>query len=313
MSKGAPPADPNIGKAAMLSAETGQDYLAWMRDQAAITNQWAKEDRAREIGVFRPMEDRLIAEAKTWDSPERQASEAARARADTQLALAQGEGQMRRDAMRMGVNPASGRFAEARRRAGTDAALAVAGADNLARRRVQQEGEAKRAGIVNLGRGLAVNPGTSIGLSNGAASSGFSGAMQGYGQQGQLLNEQQNYRMQAWQANQGIMGDIFGGIGKIAGAMFFGSSKEIKENKKPTRDLAGAIKRLKVEKWDYKPGEGDGGSHVGPYAEDWQRETGLGDGKTINVIDAVGVTVGAVKEIAQKVDKMERRIRRIAA
>lgn len=312
MGKGAPPADPNIGKAAMLSAETGQDYLAWMRDQAAITNQWAKEDRAREIGVFRPMEDRLIAEAKTWDSPERQEAEAARARADTQLALAQGEGQMRRDAMRMGVNPASGRFAEARRRAGTDAALAVAGADNLARRRVQQEGEAKRAGIVNLGRGLAVNPGTSIGLSNGAASSGFSGAMQGYGQQGQLLSEQQNYRMQAWQANQGIMGDIFGGIGKIAGAMFFGSSKEIKENKAPVRDLAGAIKRLKVEKWDYKPGEGDGGSHVGPYAEDWQRETGLGDGKTINVIDAVGVTMGAVKEIAAKVDKIERRVRRVA-
>lgn len=313
MGKGAPESDPNIGKAAMLSAQTGQDYMAWMKDQAQITNQWAAEDRARDIGVFRPMEDRLINEAKTWDSPERMASEEAAARADAALGLAQGQGQQERAAMRMGVNPASGRFAEAARRAGTDSALAIAGAGNLARRRVAQEGEAKRAGIVNLGRGLAVNPGTSMGLSNSAASSGFSGAMQGYGQQGSLLNAQYENQLKAWEANQGMMGGIFGGIGKVIGSLPMISSKDAKENKTPARDLAGAIRRLKVEKWDYKPGQGDGGTHVGPYAEDFQRETGLGDGKTINVIDAVGVTMGAVKEIGDKMDRMERRIRRISA
>lgn len=32
--------------------------------------------------------------------------------------------------------------------------------------------------------------------------------------------------------------------------------------------------------------------------------TGLGDGKNINVVDAIGVTMGAVKELNEKVDRI---------
>ena len=43
-----------------------------------------------------------------------------------------------------------------------------------------------------------------------------------------------------------------------------------------------------------KTSKGAGGEHIGTYAQDFQNATGLGDGKSINVIDALGVTMGAV-------------------
>lgn len=61
---------------------------------------------------------------------------------------------------------------------------------------------------------------------------------------------------------------------------------------------------MPVEQWKYKDGMGDGGEHIGPYAEDFQAATGKGDGATIPVVDAIGVTMKAVQELNQKVDKI---------
>ena len=41
---------------------------------------------------------------------------------------------------------------------------------------------------------------------------------------------------------------------------------------------------------------------------DFQRETGLGDGKTINVIDAIGVTMAATKELSKDVRSLRKQI-----
>ena len=62
---------------------------------------------------------------------------------------------------------------------------------------------------------------------------------------------------------------------------------------------------MPVEQWTYNKGQGDGGTHVGPYAEDFTAATGMGDGKTIKAQDAFGVTAGAVKELAAKVNRIE--------
>ena len=75
----------------------------------------------------------------------------------------------------MGIDPRSGRYATAEAKAGTDLALAGAGAKNLARRQVEDTGRSLRANAINLGQGMAVNPGTSMGLSNGAGQAGFGG------------------------------------------------------------------------------------------------------------------------------------------
>lgn len=303
----APKPDPNIGIAALKASETGERYLAFMEDQAAITNEWAAQDRVRYQDTFIPLEDRFIAEAQGYDSPERKAKAATEAVADVrqQQMIAQA-GNERRMAS-MGVNPASGRFAGEERRADTAGALAAAGAANTARRQVEATGDAMRANAINLGKGLAVNPGTAMGLSNGAASSGFSGAMQGYQTQGSLLNTQFQQQMDVYNAKQAQQGMLGQAVGSVVGALAFGSSEKIKTDKRKAPGVLDAVKEMRVEKWRYKPGEGDGKEHVGPYAEEFKAKTGLGDGKSISVIDAVGVTMGAVKELADKVDRMDKK------
>jgi hypothetical protein len=300
--KRAPSADPRIGDAAMKSAELGEQYLKFMREQADKANNWADEDRARYKSVYQPVEDKYIADAANYASPERKAAMAAEAVADVRQnsALARGQGERRLAAV--GVNPASGRAVETVRRDDASEALAAAGAENLARRQVEATADGMTANVINMGKGMAVNPATSLGLANQAAASGTSGAMGGYGQQGDLLNAQWKQRMTGWEAKQGVMGEIGGALGNIAG--LFMSAKDSKENKRPVFGILDAVKAMPVEKWSYKKGMGDGGEHIGPYAEDFKAKTGLGNGREISVIDALGVSMGAIKELAARVDEI---------
>ena len=105
--------------------------------------------------------------------------------------------------------------------------------------------------------------------------------MAGYGQQGSLLNTQYNQQLQSWQANQNSMSSMMGGLGTVAGIML--SDKNAKTDRKPLPEGAalGAIREMPVEKWRYKPGRGDGGEHVGTYAQDFTKATGLGLGLVI--------------------------------
>lgn len=306
MGGSAPSQDPNMGKAALLSASTGQDMLKFMRDQATITNGWAATDRARYDTVFKPLENSMIADAKTYDSPQRKGMAAAEAVADVRQQSALEDGTQRRQMAAMGVSPASGRFSGETRRRGIGQALAAAGAGNMARRQVESIADGKMANVVNMGRGMAVNPATSMGLSNGAGQAGFGGAMQGYGQQGSILNQDYQNRMQAYQQSQAGIGGLLGGLGSLAG-LAFGSSKEIKHDKQRF-DALGAVREMPVEKWTYNPGEGDEGEHVGPYAEDFNKATGIGDGKSIDVISAVGITMGAVRQLDQKITALMKKM-----
>ena len=61
---------------------------------------------------------------------------------------------------------------------------------------------------------------------------------------------------------------------------------------------------MPVEKWKYKDGVADEGQHIGVYAEDFQQATGMGDGKTINLVDGLGLTMKAVQELSEKVDSL---------
>lgn len=306
---GAPKPDANVGIAALKSAETGQQMLDWMRSQAEITNRWAEEDRTRYTEKFLPLQDKFITEAQGYDTPGRRAARAAEAAGDVSIAASAATGQRMRQAMAMGVNPASGAFQNATAKAATDTALATAGARNLARRSVEGEGRAMRAEAINLGQGLGVNPATSIGISNGAMSSGFGGAMQGYGQQGSLLNADFQNRMSSYQANQGALGAVGGALGRLWGAGVFASSEKIKHDKSdvPDSSALGAVRKMPVKKWTYDEGHGDGGTHVGPYAEDFAAATGEGDGSGIDAITLMGVTLGAVRELDKKVANLERK------
>lgn len=173
------------------------------------------------------------------------------------------------------------------------------------------------------GLGLGVNAGqaamnTTLGANsafqqNGQnMNAGFSGAMQGYAGQASTLNSLYGNQLQAWstqkQADAQATGGMFGGIGSLLGtgigAYAALSSKKAKENKRPVKGALNAVEKMPVEKWKYKDGMADGGEHVGPYAEDFKKATGLGDGKSINLVDAIGINMKATQELSAKVDKL---------
>lgn len=313
-----------------LTKRVTEQQLA-TQDQA---NQWAKEDRSRYTSVFRPLEDQYIQEAKTWDSQARQDQQSAEARADVLGAADMQRQTANRQMSAMGVNPNSGRFAGVSRAGDTQTALAAAGASNQARDRVRQQGLAMRADAINMGRGLPSQAASSSGLGLSAGNSalgnnlgansswqnglgimtsGYGGAMQGYGSQASILNQQYANQLNAWSVQQQSSAQntagLWGGLGQAFGmGMQAFSSKELKEDKQPVEGALDAINAMPVEEWKYKDGVADGGRHIGPYAEDFQAATGKGDGKTINLIDAVGVTMKATQELDQKVEKLARGI-----
>ncbi|MCH9050210.1 MAG: hypothetical protein IIA72_03920 [Proteobacteria bacterium] len=96
----------------------------------------------------------------------------------------------------------------------------------------------------------------------------------------------------------------------LAAAPFFGiaSSRDLKTDKTPIDEdkVLEKVEKLPVEAWRYKPGLGLGDEpHVGTYAESFRESFGLGDGKTLNLMDTTGVLMASVKSLSKKVKKLE--------
>ena len=93
-------------------------------------------------------------------------------------------------------------------------------------------------------------------------------------------------------------------IGQVAGmaiSLMAMSSEKWKDDHGPTEGLLDKLKNVRVNRWNYK---GSRQKHVGPFAEEFNREFGIetDDPRFINIIDALGVTLGAVKELNEKVE-----------
>jgi hypothetical protein len=103
----------------------------------------------------------------------------------------------------------------------------------------------------------------------------------------------------------GGIGSVLGGIGSIMGA--FPSSKKLKNKKgtPSTKAILKAIKGMDIDEWEYK--QVPGRTFIGPYAEDVQKKLGVGTGKTLNVIDMLGVLFGSTKELAKQLDVLKKR------
>lgn len=356
--------DPLVGlgsimqaQAAMAQVQLGQDWLAFSKEQFGIANerqkgideltkqvtdqqvrsmgnanQWAEEDRARWKDKFQPLQDQFIDKAQNWDSAGKQAEAAAEAKADVANNYALQKQQTDRALAAQGVRPDSGAYAGVTRANDTQAALAGAGAQNMARKQLRNEAMALQGDALNIGSNLPSQAGAFLGSGMNAGNSavgnnianqnswrsnigimntGFEGAMTGWNNSANIWRnvtkdrtDMLNYsdKMRA-ESMQGLMG----GAGQIFGTLVGLSSKEAKEDKREVRGVLDALKEMPVEAWRYKEDAvADGGApHVGTYAEDFKKATGLGDGKTINVMDALGVTMGAVKELAEKVEAIK--------
>jgi hypothetical protein len=109
----------------------------------------------------------------------------------------------------------------------------------------------------------------------------------------------------------GRFANVLGGAAQGgASAMVMKSSEDYKENKMPIKDgeTSDKIKNMRIEKWDYKEGMADEEKHIGPYAEEFQKNFKIGDGKSIKFQDAIGVTMKAVQDLAKNVDMLEKMI-----
>ena len=223
--------------------QVGQDKLAnevtqQQLDSSKQAKEWATADRDRYENTFRPMQDQFIDEANSWDSAERQSARAAEAKADVMNNSALARQASERNMASMGVDPTSGRYAGVARSGEMATGLAAAGAQNTSRNAVRKEGVAMRGEAINLGSGLGINPATSLGLSSSTGSAafgttagnngqaaglgsimgqGYQGAMSGYGNQANILNQQYGNQLNAWQAQQQASSGLWSGIGSAAG------------------------------------------------------------------------------------------------
>lgn len=101
-----------------------------------------------------------------------------------------------------------------------------------------------------------------------------------------------------------------GGGGSALGAAAAGSSRDWKHDLGPADDPLEGVKQLPLRKWRYRddapePWRGDQAEHSGPSAEQFAQLFGVGDGKTINYIDAIGVLLGAVQRLTERVEELE--------
>ena len=261
----APSPDPQIGQAALMNAQLGEDWLDFAREQFTAGNirqedmdalttavidqqlataeqqqQWATEDRARYKDTFQPLEDEFIQEAKDYASPERQERLAAEAKADVMSSADMQRQITQRQMASMGLNPNSGRFQGVTRSGDLNTALASAGAQNNARNAVRDKGLALKADAINMGRGLPSQASTAAGLglnagnaavgnqmqanqnfyaNNGVMERGFSGAMQGYANQGNILSNLYGNQVQAWSAQQQANAASSAGTGQLFGSV----------------------------------------------------------------------------------------------
>lgn len=319
-----------------VSTEMQKELNATSKEVSDYFFNMAKEDRARYESTFKLIEDAFVKEASEYDTPARQEEAAAKAGADIQSAAAVQRDTAERQATSMGVSPASGRFAGIDRAVGLGTTIASVGAKNVARDTIRDKGLALKSSAIDVGRGLPAQAGAGMQAGLGAASGavanqmastgivqpGFSAAITGQKGMADTLNAQYKNQLSAWETESNIKAQNAKGIGQFAGTalgalsspgfsssalgLMFLSSKKAKTNRKPVveGDALEAVKTMPIEEYDYKPGMGDGGHHVGPMAEDFANTTGRGDGKAIAVQDAIGVAMGAIKDLSSKVDRM---------
>ena len=99
----------------------------------------------------------------------------------------------------------------------------------------------------------------------------------------------------------GKSGALGTGLGSYAGLKAAGKASSItfKDEIGPVTILD-KLASIPVNKWRYK---GEQEIHIGPYAEDFNGAFGLGDNKYIYFLDFLGVLLGAVKELHEKLEK----------
>lgn len=309
------------------ASDTAQKVSDAQLAAMGVATQQAQHDADYRQSTFEPLEKSIVSDAENYDTADRESQAAGKAAADVQTAAAGARASGGRDLTRMGVNPNDGSYGAMERSTDTNVALGQADAMNRARTQVQTVGRAMKSDAANLGRGLASSQATQAGLAitggNSAVGNaqvpltvaqqgvnqmgqGYLGAVNANTASGNLYGTAAKIGLDAGSQNDAL----YGALGKAAGAYFAASDRKAKKGiktSKPALSLA-AIKRTPVHKWSYKPGEGDGGQHTGPMAQDVQKNFGNNTapgGKVVDLISLNGHSMNAIKALDTRVAALE--------
>lgn len=129
-----------------------------------------------------------------------------------------------------------------------------------------------------------------------------------------LVGDKYRNDMAAYENQQAQRSSTMSTLGGLGGALLMKSSRDWKDDHGAVsiHDVADGVTRIPIHEWSYAPGVHVPGSlpgqrHVGPMAQDFQQVFGLGDGRHINVIDAFGVCMAALKSALLRIEVLERR------
>ena len=312
--------------------ETGQSVAAQQQTDAAKASERADQQWEQYQTTFQPIEEQMAKEAMDYGNAADQERAAGQAATDVSQQFQSQRAAAQRQLMSMGVKPNAGNFMAAEREMDASEAAARAAAMTGTRQSVKDKGVSLRAGAAAFGRNQTNTAGQQVGLSTGSGSAATQSAGAGVGstmaagsQVAGGYGAQIGAANSAMQANLGLgglMNSAYGNQAQMYGSQMAGmgqlvgmgatmlSSKVFKEDGAPvdSGDAVEAFKNLDVDSWKYKDGVADGGRHVGPYAEDVQRE--LGDevapgGKQIDVISMSGAQTAAIKGLAEKLDEQD--------
>ena len=260
-----PPPAPNYDAVAKASENAAKEYAQIMRDQLAwakeqygdnkaftdqvkevladnltFNNATAQKDRARYEDIYQPLEDDLVADAKSYASDERKERERGRSMGTVAQQFDTAGEAAKRQLESFGVDPSATRYAALDLGVRTQKAAAMAAAGNQSDLAVEDRGRALRSEAINIGKGypgsIAQQFGTAqaggtagVGTQNQTFSAG-SGAMtapsawggltnQANANWGRTLTDMYGAQMQGWSAQQNQSSGLGSALGGIAGAV----------------------------------------------------------------------------------------------
>jgi hypothetical protein len=268
--KSSSPPDPNPGyianaaattEVANIQKQTATDYLNFSKQQyeemkptlTALAQQQidignANEQRASEYSsyeknTFRPLEQKIVDEANSYNTDAKREQLATKAAADVNMGYSSARDQNNRSMARFGINPNSGRFASLNNQLTMQQGADSAGAITNARQNAENLGYARQLDAANMGRGLASNASTAYGVSLNASNSAVQSSQAGanymgnsygqantmygqagntYGTAGQQYGSMYSTQMQGYGAQQQAQASSNAGFGALAGVAMKG-------------------------------------------------------------------------------------------
>lgn len=300
--------------------------MTFATDQAQELDQYNKT-------TFRPVEQRLVADAQGYDTEGRRESAAQEASGRVASEFDTTRQSAGREMIRYGVDPSTIAALDASSQ--IDEAKARAGAGNTARTNVEQQGWSRMADVANMGRGIASQQATQQGIAtttgnssvansnsalantqsgNGLMAQGFQNANQG----NQIAGSMFNNVARSQQADDQMLLTGVNGITNYLGNRYGTSDPKVKKGTGRMANAAQALKEVEAtpvhDGWEYDeskgapPGSG-GKKMTGPMAPDVQRISGEASapgGKQIDLVKQQGRMMAAIQQLAKDVRALKK-------